>query len=105
MENQDPKKPNGVHHIKPNIIIRYLLALHIDCVLYVYLCIRASNFWKLANPNTQNPRTLFMNKIMIRQNLCVLKYKNPSQTVTYIYDKPNFKERKIFLKNNESEIK
>ena len=44
MENQDPKKPNGVHHIKQNIIIRYLLALHIDCVLYVYLCIRASNF-------------------------------------------------------------
>ena len=34
---QDPEKPNGVHQIKPNIIIRYL-ALHIDCVLYVYLC-------------------------------------------------------------------
>jgi len=42
---------------------------------------------------------------MIQQNLCVLKYKNPSQTTTYIYDKPNFKERKIFLKDNESEIK
>ena len=42
---------------------------------------------------------------MIRQNLCVLKYKNPAQTVTYIYDKPKFKERKIFLKDNESEIK
>ena len=42
---------------------------------------------------------------MIWQNLCVLKYKNPAQTVTYIYDKPNFKERKIFLKDNESEIK
>ena len=36
-ENQDPEKPNGVHQIKPNIIIRYL-ALHIDCLLYVYLC-------------------------------------------------------------------
>ena len=32
-------------------------------------------------------------------------HKNPSQTVTYIYDKPNFKERKIFLKDIESEIK
>ena len=42
---------------------------------------------------------------MIRQNLCVLMHKNPSQTVTYIYDKPNFKERKIFLKDIESEIK
>jgi len=31
------------------------------------------------------------------------KYKNPTQNVTY--DKPNFKERKIFLKDNESEIK
>ena len=36
-ENQDPEKPNGVYQIKPNIIILYL-ALHIDCVLYVYLC-------------------------------------------------------------------
>ena len=42
---------------------------------------------------------------MIRQNLCVLMHKNSSQTVTYIYDKPNFKERKIFLKDFESEIK
>ena len=42
---------------------------------------------------------------MIQQNLCVLKHKNPSETVTYIYDKPNFKERKIFLKDIESEIK
>ena len=39
---------------------------------------------------------------MIRQKICVLKYKNPSQTMSYIYDKPNFKERKIFLKDNES---
>ena len=30
-------------------------------------------------------------------------YKNPTQNVTY--DKPNFKDRKIFLKDNESEIK
>ena len=36
-ENQDLAKPNGVFQITPNIIIRYL-ALHIDCVLYVYLC-------------------------------------------------------------------
>ena len=42
---------------------------------------------------------------MIRQNLWAVKYKNPSQTMTYIYDKPNFKERKIFLKDNESENK
>ena len=42
---------------------------------------------------------------MVRQNLCVLMYKNPSQTVTDFYEKPNFKERKIFLKDNESEIK
>ena len=42
---------------------------------------------------------------MIRQSLCALMHKNPSQTVTYIYDKPNFKERKIFLKDFESEIK
>ena len=27
-------------------------------------------------------------------------YKNPTQNVTY--DKPNFKDRKIFLKDNES---
>ena len=39
---------------------------------------------------------------MIRQKICVLKYKNPSQTMSYIYDKPNLKERKIFLKDNES---
>ena len=32
-------------------------------------------------------------------------HKNPSQTVTDIYDEPNFKERKIFLKDIESEIK
>ena len=36
-ENQDPEKPNGVHQIKPSIIIRYL-AFHGDCVFYVYLC-------------------------------------------------------------------
>ena len=42
---------------------------------------------------------------MIRQNLCVLKCKNQSQNVTYIYDKPNFKKRKMFLNDNESEIK
>ena len=101
-ENQDPEKPNGFHQIKPNIIIRYL-ALH--SVSFMYIFVTASNFWELATPNTQNPRTLFMNKIMIWQNLCVLIYKNPSQTMTYIYDKPNFKKRKIFLKDNESEIK
>ena len=39
---------------------------------------------------------------MIQQNICVLKYKNPLQTMSYIYDKPNFKERKIFLNDNES---
>ena len=77
---------------------------HTDCVLYVYLC-NGIKFLELANPNTQNLRTLFMNKIMIRQNLWTVKYKNPSQTMTYIYDKPNFKERKIFLKDNESENK
>ena len=32
-------------------------------------------------------------------------YKNSSQTVTYVYDKPNFRKKKIFLKDNESEIK
>ena len=63
-ENQDPEKPNGFHQIKPNIIIRYL-ALH--SVSFMYIFVSASNFWKLATPNTQNPRTLFMNKIMIWQ--------------------------------------
>ena len=44
-----------------------------------------------------------MNKLKSRSDKIFTFYKNPAQTVTYIYDKSNFKERKIFIKDNKSE--
>ena len=44
----DPEKPTGVHQIlKTQNIIRYL-ALHIDCVLHVYLCNGLSKFLEIS---------------------------------------------------------
>ena len=88
-----PEKPTGVYQIlkTPNII-RYL-ALHIDCVLHVYLC-NGLKFLEISEseyPKYHRSRNIIHEYAEIFA--FSFKYKNPTQNVTY--DKPNFKEGKI----------